>query len=456
MIKEERKDENPETHHASTANHDLSLPFLCDLVSASREDSSQHKNKSGFGKTNMDLNKISSLAIPPTQKVSPTSTAALRSISGLGLTSALVDSTMNLSPPCGDPISESRVVYKVKRFLSTLIKFGADISSQVGEKVKDLVFNLVAATITVSEFHHLLQDVTNFPLRPFVLPFLQANIPLLQREVAGMASSAGQSCIQYLRNHESFVLEQTSSHSPTEASEIFHSEAMEAIDGRTSMEAIGGKRKNSSHSENGDNPGSTPIKRPRSYHGMLSPPLFPSAPVSTSQGTRRNLVFPHQWNPNSGKMAAVPGQPQLNNNVNNNNNIQPPTEQAPSNDDEWKNIHVMLNCILGMVEKTQRALGILQQRHSTTNNMRTTEELVAEVQHKAQSAVNEVKEAAIDEIRRALGERNNQQTDARINLERAILDLRSRAGTGGGGLLKLGNFGRKDEEGLLELWPISH
>ena len=54
---------------------------------------------------------------------------------------------MNLSPPLGDPVSESRVVYKVKRFLSTLIKFGADISSQVGEKVKDLVFNLVVGKV---------------------------------------------------------------------------------------------------------------------------------------------------------------------------------------------------------------------------------------------------------------------------------------------------------------------
>lgn len=31
-------------------------------------------------------------------------------------------------------------------------------------------------------------------------------------------------------------------------------------------------------------------------------------------------------------------------------------------DEEWKNIHTMLNCILQMVEKTKRALGILQTR----------------------------------------------------------------------------------------------
>ena len=52
---------------------------------------------------------------------------------------------MSLSPPGGNPMSDSRVVYKVKRFLSTLIKFGTNISPQVGEKVKDLVFNLVVS-----------------------------------------------------------------------------------------------------------------------------------------------------------------------------------------------------------------------------------------------------------------------------------------------------------------------
>ena len=42
-------------------------------------------------------------------------------------------------------ISESRTIYKVKRFLYTLIQFGADISQETGEKVKELVFNLVVS-----------------------------------------------------------------------------------------------------------------------------------------------------------------------------------------------------------------------------------------------------------------------------------------------------------------------
>ena len=41
-------------------------------------------------------------------------------------------------------------------------------------------------------------------------------------------------------------------------------------------------------------------------------------------------------------------------------------QNGSSLDDEWKNIHVMLNCILGMVEKTKRALTILQRRGCTS------------------------------------------------------------------------------------------
>ena len=112
----------------------------------------------------------------------------------------------------------------------------------------------------------------------------------------------------------------------------------------------------------------------------------------------------------------------------------------------------MLNCILGMVEKTQRALGILQQRHNTANNMRTTEELVGEVQRRAEVAVNEVKMAAIEEIRQALGDRNNHQNEARMNLERAILDLRNRGENGSNDLLKLSTINRKEDENSKVSW----
>ncbi|CAH2097329.1 unnamed protein product [Euphydryas editha] len=100
----------------------------------------------------------------------------------------------------------------------------------------------------------------------------------------------------------------------------------------------------------------------------------------------------------------------------------PFTEPRPAgllkSDDEWKNINTMLNCILSMVEKTKRALAILQQRGiepSESNDIkraaseimasavRQTEERVAEVRRRAEDAVNQVKRQALLELQRAVG-----------------------------------------------------
>ena len=59
----------------------------------------------------------------------------------------------------------------------------------------------------------------------------------------------------------------------------------------------------------------------------------------------------------------------------------------------------MLNCISGMVEKTQRAISILQQRQSEAANVRSAEELVADIQAKASLAILEVKQSAVEEIK---------------------------------------------------------
>mgnify|MGYP002715775428 CR=1 FL=1 len=112
---------------------------------------------------------------------------------------------------------------KLKRFLSTLVQFGAEINSELGDKVRNLVFSMVVSTkivhtrgtyrkdphgfeinsmkilnlfqngnLTIEEFHTNLQDATNFPLRPFVLPFLKTHLPLLQKELAFQARIAKQ------------------------------------------------------------------------------------------------------------------------------------------------------------------------------------------------------------------------------------------------------------------------
>ena len=75
----------------------------------------------------------------------------------------------------------------------------------------------------------------------------------------------------------------------------------------------------------------------------------------------------------------------------------------------------MLNYICGMVEKTQSAISILQQRQADIVNIRTTEELVAEVQTKASIAIMEVKQAALEDIRHA--EAQNKDKVGRLNKE---------------------------------------
>ncbi|KAG7300596.1 hypothetical protein JYU34_014890 [Plutella xylostella] len=87
-------------------------------------------------------------------------------------------------------------------------------------------------------------------------------------------------------------------------------------------------------------------------------------------------------------------------------------------DDEWRNINTMLNCILSMVEKTKRALAILQQRGAEPADscdikraaaeimaaaVRQTEDRVADVRRRAEDAVNQVKRQALVELQRAVG-----------------------------------------------------
>ena len=68
----------------------------------------------------------------------------------------------------------------------------------------------------------------------------------------------------------------------------------------------------------------------------------------------------------------------------------------------------MLNCICGMVEKTQSAISILQQRQAEVSRIRDAEELVAEVQAKASVAILEVKQAALEEIEKTKREKHSE------------------------------------------------
>ncbi|XP_072568967.1 protein CBFA2T2 isoform X2 [Paramormyrops kingsleyae] len=111
------------------------------------------------------------------------------------LSSALAN--QQLPPTCG-----ARQLSKLKRFLTTLQQFANDMSPEIGENVHNLVLALVNSTVTIEEFHSRLQEATNFPLRPFVIPFLKANLPLLQRELLRCSHATKQTPAQHLSQPE--------------------------------------------------------------------------------------------------------------------------------------------------------------------------------------------------------------------------------------------------------------
>ena len=83
----------------------------------------------------------------------------------------------------------------------------------------------------------------------------------------------------------------------------------------------------------------------------------------------------------------------------------------------------MLNCISGMVEKTQRAISILQQRQAEAANVRSAEELVADIQTKASLAIMEVKTAALEEIRQMKQATDSVQTKSKEEVKKIILSF---------------------------------
>ncbi|KAL1115519.1 hypothetical protein AAG570_007548 [Ranatra chinensis] len=64
-----------------------------------------------------------------------------------------------------------------------------------------------SGSVSLDEFHQSLVDTTSYPLRPFVVPFLRAYLPSLQKDIALQARSAKQGELEYLACHESVVLD---------------------------------------------------------------------------------------------------------------------------------------------------------------------------------------------------------------------------------------------------------
>ncbi|KAG5331069.1 MTG8R protein, partial [Acromyrmex charruanus] len=402
---------------------------------------------------------------------------------------------------------------KLKRLLGTLVQFATDISADTGDTVRTLVLALLSGSMTAEEFHSALQEATNFPLRSFVLPYLKHTLPSLQRDLSNAARANNQSCVQFLRSNESAVLEAVGLVPSGESVEVFgeHGGA-NGIGGGNQCSTHYAMRSNSNPGAIQHTVGSNAAGALHHYPGVAHAPkrrasdtpyyengvLMDDMPVygkrsvnpwshhqqqqQQQQPTDPSYCWYHPLHSSGGSIQGhahghghgpSPVPPSLVQ-INQINAFSAPhhltqqpqqslghglqTQNGGSLDDEWKNIHVMLNCILGMVEKTKRALAILQRRgcsspaaaapppgvvaaqNGTSNNgnsngnnpsstngvqvesstgdrdgglkrlsgeivaqtIRATEDKVAEVKRRAEEAVLEVKRAAVAEVQRAV------------------------------------------------------
>ncbi|XP_013858526.1 protein CBFA2T3 isoform X3 [Austrofundulus limnaeus] len=291
---------------------------------------------------------------------------------GPAMSSTASLSNQQLPPACG-----ARQLCKLKRFLTTLQQFGNDISPEIGERVRSLVLGLVNSTLTIEEFHSKLHEATNFPLRPFVIPFLKANLPLLQRELLHCARLAKQTPAQYLAQHEQLLLEANAS-SPLDSSEIM-----------LEMNEHGKRRTPDRTKDSAERDGLHPehlAKRPCtiSPSQRFSPSTgLPSHPPPNGLSTHPPNGLPHPPNPQMGPQHYRLEDMAL---AHQYRDAFRHSEHRDSRDrhrqtavhgarqeevidhrltdrewaEEWKHLDNLLNCIMDMVEKTRRSLTVLR------------------------------------------------------------------------------------------------
>ncbi|XP_030270085.1 protein CBFA2T3 isoform X7 [Sparus aurata] len=405
---------------------------------------------------------------------------------GPAMSSTASLSNQQLPPACG-----ARQLCKLKRFLTTLQQFGNDISPEIGERVRSLVLGLVNSTLTIEEFHSKLHEATNFPLRPFVIPFLKANLPLLQRELLHCARLAKQTPAQYLAQHEQLLLDANAS-SPLDSSEIM-----------LEMNEHGKRRTPDRTKDSSDRDGLHPehlAKRPCtiSPSQRFSPSTgLPAHPPPNGIPTHPPNGLPHPPNPQMGPQHYRLEDMAL---AHQYRDAYRHTEHRDARDrhrptavhgarqeevidhrltdrewaEEWKHLDNLLNCIMDMVEKTRRSLTVLRRcqeadreemnhwirRYSDVEEMKKEihrdflhrppsgylpEEIwrkagttsvplspaLKHLQNRQEEAVNEVKRQAMSELQKAVSDAERKAHEMisaeRSKMERALAEAKRQA-----------------------------
>ncbi|CAL9704981.1 unnamed protein product [Knipowitschia caucasica] len=379
----------------------------------------------------------------------------------------------------------ARQLSKLKRFLTTLQQFGNDISPEIGDSVRNLVLALVNSTVTIEEFHSRLQEATNFPLRPFVIPFLKANLPLLQRELLHCARAAKQTPAQYLSQHEHILLSTTLASSP-DSSELLM-EPPEPAPKRPSPTRV---KENGFHDRPPPSSLEPAAKRictisPAPRHSPAHPPLPLSSqlhptPPPLQHYALDDIAAPHilhrEHSQRMLEIRELKDRPRLPG-TNGAYREEPVDHRLTDREwaDEWRHLDHVLNCIVDMVEKTRRSVAVLRRcqesdreelnywrrrsseqedprkggsgsapfskAHSPHTDSDSPRDLLAprqgsayvtdEIWRKAEEAVNEVKRQAMDEVQKAVAEAEQKAFEMiateRAKMEKTLVEAKRKA-----------------------------
>ncbi|XP_057377103.1 protein CBFA2T1-like isoform X2 [Daphnia carinata] len=347
------------------------------------------------------------------------------------------------SPPDADDSTP------LKQVLVATLKLSGSISRQHSDRALQIVTDLLIGVIDSNEFQQRVNEIVHLSFRSFVLPLLDKQLNGLRRELAARLHPARllaqpNPASQTTKEHVKALLlldSQLQSQDSTSEQELSvwqvfqpgaHPAGSETAADESVIEATqlvqqqnGRKRRASAslieNSGGGDMVEET-RKRVASHPPVWMPPKDNSSqhqhPMTSGVGGGSR-----QREMSSNKMlSAYPSNPMA-------------SFQPQQGDEEWANIHTMLNCILSMVEKTRRALGILQHRASNDNQqkrrdsstslhqqqvtyeaselrrqageliaqtLKATEDRVNQVKRKAEEAVHDVRRAAMIELQRAL------------------------------------------------------
>uniref|UniRef100_A0A1I8PZJ9 MYND-type domain-containing protein n=1 Tax=Stomoxys calcitrans TaxID=35570 RepID=A0A1I8PZJ9_STOCA len=379
-------------------------------------------------------------------------------------------------------VEQARLLGKIRKFLGSLVQLAQDVHPEVSDRVRALVISLGSGGISIDEFRMALQEAINLPLRPYVIPLLKNHISLLQREIAALARATNQTTLQYVTTNENSVMEFSPHGPPAEYSDIFVQLDGQSSNGGGPTSLVFKRRPSDTlmdpHGHNGAQEWSDymaaypPPKRLHAHNphapapesripfSSAQPTIFDystsGVAATQSEGTFNNLMEKSNHREERDMRSSVSNEPAAHRTLP--RTVMPSASSGPGGgapggsgpmqgEEEWKNIHTMLNCISAMVDKTKRAITILQQRGVEPQQpnfgevtpatlmeiRRQTEEKVAEFKRNAEDAVNQVKRQAVIEIQRAVVAAETRAAEVmaqeRLRMEKFFVEMSRHSGS---------------------------